>query len=377
MTDERRTREDLPAEIEELRAPVTDLRHRGEVTGVFGCYEDITERKHAEAAERGLEELLRHVQRLESLGRLAGGVARDFNNLLIAILTNCDILPMKLERNGIESRELERVQRAGRRAAALTSQLLSFSRKQVIRPRVVDLNEIETRRVRMGELEAEGHPGMAPGAFVALRVSDTGAGMDAATMEHLFEPFFTTKDEGKGTGLGPATVYGVVRRAGGGIGVESESGRGTRVTVYLPESAGPVETAAAAGADAGAASNGGTILLVEDEDSVRASASEILRAGGDRVIAATDGEDALRPYEDHCGDVDLLVTDVVMPTMGGPEPAEALRRRAPNMKMLFVSGHTDDLLGEHGAPSPDVELLHTPFSRRPLLDEVREVLSAK
>ncbi len=397
---------------------------------------DTTERRRAEREKRRLEEQLQHGQRLESLGRLAGGVAHDFNNLLTAILTNCDILRMKLDRMGVESRELEQVHRAGRRAAQLTSQLLSFSRKQVIQPRVVDLNEvvedtqtmlarligehidlevrasvgralveadpgqldqilvnlavnardamleggqlvIETRRVDLSEAAVRRRPGMAPGPYVALTVADTGIGMDATTVEHLFEPFFTTKHKGKGTGLGLATVYGIVHRAGGGIDVDSEPGRGTTLTVFLPESSGPVEEASLAAPDERAAPNGGTILLVEDEDSVRASATDILTAGGYHVLAATDGEDALRVYDAHRGRIDLLLTDVVMPKMGGPELARALRERAPGMKTLFVSGYTDDMLGERGVLSPGVELLHKPFSRRPLLDKVREVMASK
>jgi PAS domain S-box-containing protein len=397
---------------------------------------DVTERLSADEEKRRLEEQLHHAQRLESLGRLAGGIAHDFNNLLTAILTSCDILRTRLERHDIEARELEQVQRASRRAAALTSQLLSFSRKQIIQPRVVDLNEIveDTQRmlgrligehidleVRLGEekclvladpgqldqilvnlavnardaMGEGGHlviatrieevddaharrlPGIARGSHVALEVSDTGAGMPRETVEHLFEPFFTTKEQGKGTGLGLATVYGIVSRAGGTIDVDSEVGRGTRLTVYLPRAAGPIDTITPAQSWERAVTEGGTILLVEDEESVRLSATQILTAGGYRVLAATDGEHALRVYEAHDGPIDLLVTDVIMPRMGGPELAQLLRARAPGLKTLFVSGYTDDMLGDRGVVSPDVDLLHKPFSRRPLLDKVREVMASK
>ena len=397
---------------------------------------DVTERQRADQERRRLEEQLHHAQRLESLGRLAGGIAHDFNNLLTAILTSCDILQTRLEQKAVEAKELEHVQRAGMRAAALTSQLLSFSRKQIIQPRVVDLNEvvrdtqrmlgrligehidlvvrvgegtrlvladpgqldqilvnlavnardampeggdlsIETERVELDDEGARVRPGLAPGPHIVLRVIDTGHGMDEETVDHLFEPFFTTKDKGKGTGLGLATVYGIVRRAGGAIEVESALGRGATITIWLPEATGPIDTSAPSPAWERREHDGGTILLVEDEEHVRITTTEILTGAGYRVLQATDGEDALRVYEAHEAEIHLLVTDVIMPRMGGPELVHALRERVPGLKTLYISGYTDDMLGERGVVAPDVELLHKPFSRRPLLDKVREVLASK
>ena len=417
----------LPVEVSAKRLP--DGRTQAIVR-------DVTERQRAEQERRRLEEQLQHAQRLESLGRLAGGIAHDFNNLLTAILTSCDILRMRLDQKGLEAKELEHVQRAGMRAAALTSQLLSFSRKQVIQPRVVDLNEvvrdtqrmlgrligehidlvvrvgegtrlvladpgqldqilvnlavnardampeggeltIETDRVELDERGARARAGLAPGSHIVLRVADTGVGMDAHTVEHLFEPFFTTKDKGKGTGLGLATVYAIVKRAGGAIEVDSARGSGTSITIWLPEATGPIDTLAPSPAWERREPEGGTILLVEDEEHVRLTATEILTGAGYRVLQATDGEDALRVYEAHDADIDLVVTDVIMPRMGGPELVHVLRERAPQLKTLYISGYTDDMLGERGVVAPDVELLHKPFSRRPLLDKVREVLGSK
>ena len=396
---------------------------------------DVSERMRALEEKRLLEEQLQHAQRLESLGRLAGGVAHDFNNLLTAILTNCDMLRIKLARQDLESREVEQIHRASRRAAALTGQLLSFSRKQVIQPRVVDLDEIvrdtqsmlarligehidlevrlagerclaeadpgqldqilvnlvvnardamrdggrltiSTRVVTLDEETVRRHPGVAPGRFVELRVSDTGEGMSPDTLEHLFEPFFTTKEHGKGTGLGLATVYGIVRRASGAIEVETALGKGTTVSIYLPQSEGPIAPAHVIRPEAPEKVEGRTILLVEDEDSVRDSASRILTEGGYRVLCASDGEEALRLYDENAGKIDLVLTDVVMPRMGGPELAREIRDRTPGVKLLFVSGYTDDTLGERGVVSPDIELLHKPFSRVPLLDKVRQVLAS-
>jgi len=392
-------------------------------------------------AQQAYEELSRtqaqliQAQKMEAVGRLAGGVAHDFNNLLTIITGRSRLLLERLDPDGPLRRHVQLIDQTAERAAALTQQLLAFSRKQVLQPKVLDLNAVVTSTEKMlrrligedielltrrgsdlGSVEADPgqleqmilnlavnardamprggrltietanveldpafvrrHPGAQPGAHVALVVSDIGMGMDADTQAHLFEPFFTTKGPGQGTGLGLATVYGIVKQSGGYISVESELGRGTSFTIYLPR----IEQAAEAvepGSDAAGTPQGSeTILLVEDEDGVRDLTREILEMSGYTVLEARHGAEALVVGEQHPGPIHLLVSDVVMPQMGGRELADRLRALRQGIKVLFMSGYMDDAIGHHGALDPGTNLLPKPFSPDALARKVREVLDA-
>jgi PAS domain S-box-containing protein len=369
---------------------------------------DITER-------RRLEEALRQSQKLEAVGQLAGGVAHDFNNLLTAILGYCQLLLEDLPEPSPIRADLLEIQAAGDRAAAVTRQLLAFSRRELLHPRIVDINAlvmqlervlrrliteqielvtvlapglspvhvdpvaveqvlvnlavnardampgggqitIETADVELDDRDPLTRIAMRPGRYVMIVVGDTGDGMDAATQARVFEPFFTTKEQGKGSGLGLATIYGVVKQSGGYIWVESEPGRGTKFKVYLPPAAAPETSRTTPPGDELAGWE--TVLLVEDEDAVRALAREVLRRHGYVVLEARHGVDGLRVAERHMDDIHLLVTDVVMPRMSGRELAQRLGTVRPKMKTLFVSGYTnhalmpDDLPGASFLPKP-------------------------
>jgi PAS domain S-box-containing protein len=369
---------------------------------------DITER-------RRLEEALRQSQKLEAVGQLAGGVAHDFNNLLTAILGYCQLLLEDLPEPSPIRADLLEIQAAGDRAAAVTRQLLAFSRRELLHPRIVDINAlvmqlervlrrliteqielvtvlapglspvhvdpvaveqvlvnlavnardampgggqitIETADVELDDRDPLTRIAMRPGRYVMIVVGDTGDGMDTATQARVFEPFFTTKEQGKGSGLGLATIYGVVKQSGGYIWVESEPGRGTKFKVYLPPAAAPETSRTTPPGDELAGWE--TVLLVEDEDAVRALAREVLRRHGYVVLEARHGVDGLRVAERHMDDIHLLVTDVVMPRMSGRELAQRLGTVRPKMKTLFVSGYTnhalmpDDLPGASFLPKP-------------------------
>ncbi|RYZ67185.1 MAG: response regulator, partial [Proteobacteria bacterium] len=382
--------------------------------------EDITARVQ-------LEQQLRQGQKMEAIGRLAGGVAHDFNNLLAVILSYADLASDGLAPGEQRHEDLQQIQKAARRATELTRQLLAFSRQQVLQPRIVELNGIlvamqqmlapllgadielvtafedDTGRVladpgqleqvvmnlavnardAMPEggtlsLEARNTEIVPPGGdslcrYVLLEVRDTGTGMDAATCARIFEPFFTSKAVGKGTGLGLATVFGIVEQSGGFIVVDSELGRGSSFKIYLPRtdrpekiSDSPVRAAKNAGSE--------TILLVEDEEQVRTVAGLILRRNGYRVLEANDGFEALAVAGGHDAPIDLLLTDMSMPKMGGAKLAEALGKEHPRMKILFVSGYTDDALVRHGITSAGFAFLQKPFTLDTLLVKVREVL---
>ncbi|MGH7396493.1 MAG: response regulator [Candidatus Rokuibacteriota bacterium] len=388
---------------------------------------DITERRH-------LESQLRQAQKMEAVGQLAGGVAHDFNNLLTVIGGRCYLMLGKLDPDDALRREVELVRSAAERAGRLTHQLLAFSRKQVLEPRVLDLNEtvsgiepllrrligehievavtqgsdlgrvkadagqieqvilnlavnardampqggqlvLETANVTLDEVAARRAPDLAPGSYVVLSVTDSGHGMDAATRAQIFEPFFTTKDVGKGTGLGLATVYGIVKQSGGFIDVESESGRGAAFKVYLPR----VEEAVAVGdpprAPGTRPRGSETVLLVEDDESLRTLAREILTVQGYVVLEASSPRDALRIHQTHAGQIHLLLTDVVMPEMNGPQLADHLKIARPDMAVLFMSGYTGAALAQHG-PELAGHLLQKPFTPDGLSRRVREVLAA-
>jgi len=391
---------------------------------------DVTER-------RRLEDQLRQAQKMEAVGRLAGGVAHDFNNLLTAILGYCNLMLDEIPAEDPLRQDLEEIRQAGDRAAALTRQLLAFSRRQMLQPQIIDLNTlvrqmekmlrrligedielvtplgpdlkqvkvdpasieqvlvnlavnardamplggrltIETAMVDLDDAYAERHVTVIPGRYVMLAVSDTGQGMDAATRARIFEPFFTTKEQGKGIGLGLATVYGIVKQSGGYIWVYSEPGHGTVFKVYLPPSdvaasaVRPVEPASESEKHRGWE----TVLLVEDEDAVRALAREVLRRQGYVVLEARHGLDALRVAERHQDPIHLLVTDVVMPHMSGRDLARRLADARPNMKLLFISGYTDHAV-VHRDLTPGSAFLQKPFTPENFAQKVRSVLDEK
>jgi len=427
VTERKRALEILRASHQELEA---SFRERtAELEHAEG------EREEAQAALARTEEQLRHAQKMEAIGRLAGGVAHDFNNLLSVVLGYCEMMLQQLHAQDPMRDDVAEVHRAGLRAADLTRQLLAFSRQQVLQPRILDLDQalagmqrllarllgedielairagpglkrvkadpgqveqvvmnlavnardamprggkltIETSHVELDEVYAAAHVGASPGPHVMLAVSDTGHGMDAATMSRIFEPFFTTKEKGKGTGLGLSTVYGIVKQSGGSIWVYSEPGRGATFKVYLPAT-NDVVSARAPDALAAAEYRGSeTILLVEDEDQVRTLAADILQRQGYRVLPARGPLEALARAAEHPGAIDLLLTDVVMPELGGRELAERIAKTHPDARVLFMSGYTDDAVVRHGVLEGGVAFLQKPLTPEPLARRVREALAA-
>ncbi|MEY2572662.1 MAG: two-component system, cell cycle sensor histidine kinase and response regulator CckA [Verrucomicrobiota bacterium] len=395
---------------------------------------EMEERRATEEALRKSEEELRHSQKMEAVGRLAGGVAHDFNNLLTAIIGYAELIATRTSSNSLAKQNAELIRKAGEQAAALTRQLLAFSRKQILQPKVIDLNalvvEMERllRRVIGERFDLQSHPNaangrvkadpsqleqvvlnlgvnardamprggkliirtenvtldgtaarqisasLAPGDYVMLSVADTGAGMDEETMSHIFEPFFTTKGPGKGTGLGLATVYGIVRQTGGGISVESELGKGSTFRIYLPVESAPVDFTRVPLAPVEKTDNFETVLVVEDEEIVRELVCEVLEHQGYNVLCAPDGIEALNLADGFDGDIHLLVTDVIMPHMNGHELAGKLCALRPNMKVLYVSGYSDNDIGDHGTLDPRHELLQKPFTPQTLARKIRDVL---
>jgi PAS domain S-box-containing protein len=405
-------------------APLRDAR--GNVLGAAQVFRDETER-------RQLEEQLRQAQKLEAVGRLAGGIAHDFNNLLTIINGYCNLVLSGTDRDSLAYGLIEEVLKAGNRAASLTHQLLAFSRKQVLQPVVLDLNEavasnqkmlrrligedvalvtdlapglrpiradpgqveqvllnlavnardamprggtlvVQTANVRVGEAGAEACPELPPGPYVRLEVRDTGTGMDAATLAHMFEPFFTTKGPGRGTGLGLATVYGIVKQSNGHIRVTSAPGRGTTFTIYFPpvDEAAPLPATRLSFSDAPRGHE--TVLVGEDEGGVRGLICQILAALGYTVREARSGADALALADRHEGALDLLVTDVVMPGMSGRERADRLLAVRPGLKVLFLSGYLDDAILRYGIQTESTPFVQKPFSPQALARKVRELL---
>jgi two-component system, cell cycle sensor histidine kinase and response regulator CckA len=398
----------------------------GVPVGVQGIARDVTERKE-------LEDQLRQAQKMEAVGMLAGGIAHDFNNLLSIIIGYSDLTLRRLATVDPLRHNVEEIKRAGERAANLTRQLLAFSRKQVLQPKVLDLNEVVTEMERMlrrligedielraalepglgsvkadpGQIEqvllnlcvnardamprggkltigtedvyldegyAAHHAAVKTGRYVMLAVSDTGTGMDEATQARVFEPFFTTKGQGKGTGLGLSTVYGIVKQSGGYIWVYSEVSRGTTFKVYLPRvDEGAQEYRQGRGA---VEEHGGTetVLLVEDDELVRNLTRSILSDLGYRVLAVANASAALSVCEHTEGPIHLLLTDVVMPGMSGRELAERLARLRPETRVLFMSGYTDDAIVHHGVLDEGVNFIQKPFTPEALARKVREVL---
>lgn len=395
------------------------------------------ERDKAEALEalRKSEEQLQQSQKLEAVGRLAGGVAHDFNNLLTAIIGYSDLALRRLPERDPLQRDLEEIKKAGERASALTRQLLAFSRKQVLRPRVINLNEviadlermlrrtigedivfkaklqpdlgnvkadpsqmeqviinlavnardampeggkllIETANICLDESYARQHVSVVPGNFVMVAVSDTGTGIDEETKRRIFEPFFTTKEAGKGTGLGLSTVYGIIKQSGGNIWVYSEVSRGTTFKVYLPRVSEDAELLRREAQKAEVPGGTETLLLVEDEQLVRDLSVEILSSLGYNILKAENGPAALELWKQHPGKIDLLLTDVVMPEMSGRELAQRLQASHPEMRVLFMSGYTRDAIVHHGALDEGIQFMQKPFSPDGLALHVRKVLDS-
>ena len=381
-----------------------------------------------------LEEQLRQSQKMEAIGRLAGGVAHDFNNLLSVVLSYSELLIADLKEGDPIRDDIEEIRRAGTRAASLTRQLLMFSRQQVIEPKVLDLNEVlsamekmlrrlvgedveltsvpgaalgrvrvdpgsieqvimnlainardamptggklsmETANVTLDEEYARGHLSAKPGSYVMFSMTDTGTGIEKAMLTRIFEPFFTTKEQGKGTGLGLSTVFGIVQQSGGNVWVYSEPGMGTTFKVYLPT---VDDVAEAAEPPRGLTTLRGseTILLVEDEEQVRNVVRGILRRHGYTVVEAASAGEALLLSEQHVGPVHLLLSDVVMPHMSGPELAKRLVHSRPEMKVLCMSGYTDDAAVRHGVIDAAFAYLQKPITVEALTRKVRDVLDS-
>jgi two-component system, cell cycle sensor histidine kinase and response regulator CckA len=388
---------------------------------------DITLRKT-------LEEQLMHAQKMEAVGRLAGGVAHDFNNMLTVIAGYNRMILDEISTLDPLRGYAEEILKAADRAGALTNQLLAFSRRQIMQPRVIDLNAvigqtenmlrrligedielvlnlaadsgnikadpnhieqaivnlavnsrdamplggritIETAHVQIDETYAKTHMGVKPGEFVMIAVSDTGHGMDSATRQNIFEPFFTTKQRGKGTGLGLATVYGVVKQTGGDIWVYSEPGQGTTFKLYFPRVAEAASPGAVENPEHLDREGGETVMLVEDETQVRDFEVRILEQLGYAVLAAANGEEAIAASRAHPGEISLLVTDVVMPNMSGRQVADALLSSRPALRVLYLSGYTENTVVNHGVLDSNVDFLSKPFSRDALARKIREILS--
>ncbi len=410
-----------------LRCSVRRINGEDGVPASFEVFaEDVTEK-------RVLEKQLRMAQKMEAIGRLSGGIAHDFNNHLGVIIGYSRVLRKALgEQNALCEHALE-IEKAGQRASSLTKQLLAFSRQQVLTPSVLNLNtlaldmesmlprllgedvavsltlepkldsvkadpsqienvimnlavnardampdggklKIRTANVEMDQKYTRSHPGSRPGSYVLLEVADTGTGMDPATLAHIFEPFFTTKDVGKGTGLGLATVYGIVKQSNGYIWVDSAPGRGTTFEIYLPRHAGEVPAQKQETECDERLQGSETILLVEDAQPLRKLAQTFLESAGFRVWPAGNGEEALEVAARSGVNFDLLLTDVVMPGMNGRALAEQLLPRQPGMRVLYMSGYTDSFIAGHGVLEPGTYLVHKPFIEEELIRKAREVL---
>jgi two-component system, cell cycle sensor histidine kinase and response regulator CckA len=396
---------------------------------------DVTKRLKTEQALSESEDQLRQAQKMEAVGQLAGGIAHDFNNLLMAIMSNAELAALELSADSLAGSHIDEIKSASRRARSLTQQLLAFSRKQMLQPRVLDMNAIvgeaeqilrrligetitmsvalepslgqvradpgqlvqvlvnlavnardamprggqltiESMNRDVGAAEIRAHRGLKEGRYVALQVRDSGVGMDADTKARIFEPFFTTKPPGQGTGLGLSTVYGIVKQSGGYIAVDSVQGAGTTMTILLPrvfEASEPV--AAVVPLDVPATASRGTVLLVEDEAAVREATKRMLRKYGFNVIEAKHGQDALLLWEREGKSVDVVLTDVVMPAMGGAELARTLRETNPRLRVVFMSGYTQGTLELSSMDEAATRFLPKPFTADQLVGTLRDLIA--
>ena len=419
----------------EARSTVIFDEYRNPV-GMRGVTMDISAAKEAEAARAQLEEQLRQSQKMESVGRLAGGVAHDFNNLLTVINGHTSLALQQLQTGDPLRNRLQDIQTAGERASDLTRQLLALSRRQLLTPRVLSLNSLiadstsmlsrllgedielvtdldpelghvksdpgqvnqvilnlaanardamprggkltlETRNVALDEQYASTHLSVPAGSYVMLCVRDSGSGMDAETASHIFEPFFTTKDPGRGTGLGLSTVYGIVKQSGGSIWVDSQPDQGTSFRIYLPRIDEPMTGTGQKAVEPESARGSETILVVEDDEMVRKLACQSLRIYGYQVVEAANAGEALLLGKAYQGPITLMLTDVVMPQMSGIELASRLSQLRPGMRVVYMSGYTDDAVLRHGALDPALFFLQKPFTPGSLAEKVREALDSK
>ena len=405
----------------------------GKIVGLRGTIQDITDRKKAEQELVFLQEQLRQAQKMEAIGQMAGGIAHDFNNILTVINGRAEMALFKLREGDPLKTNVEEIKKASERAASLTQQLLAFSRRQILEFKVLDLNAslaelnrmlrrvigedielitlpgenlgrvktdpgqieqvivnlavnardampnggkliLETANVELDEEYSRTHVGVKPSPYVMLSVTDTGGGMTPEVKDRIFDPFFTTKEKGKGTGLGLSTVYGIVKQSGGYIWVYSELGHGTVFKIYLPRVDEPVEPLEEGVRWEETPRGKETILLVEDEGAVRRLAAEFLRKQGYTVLEAQHGDEAFFICRQHKDSIDLMVTDVVMPGMSGRELVEHLAPLRPGMKVLYMSGYTDDAIVHHGVLEEGMNFIQKPFSMMKLAQKVRDIL---
>ncbi len=423
--------EELNDEIIRLRQEIAELKNALDLERYSGD-ERI---KQAEASVKESQERLQHVTKMEAIRVLAGGIAHDFNNFLNVINGYCELLLDDLLADDSRRHDVEQINMAGKRAALLADQLLAFSRKQILQPRVLNLNEIvssmestlrrlihenidlviitqpdlglinadpgqiqqivinlvtnardampqkgkliiETADVKLDEEYVREHPAFQAGSYVMLAINDNGPGMNEATKAHLFEPFFTTKARSSGTGLGLSIVYGIVDQSDGFITVYSEPGKGTAFNIYFPRVDGDIVRAPCESKVSPGYEGMETVLIAEDESMVRSLAARVLSERGYTVLEASDGIEALKIAREYAGKIHLLLTDVVMPGMSGKELASRLEAELPGIKSLFVSGYTDDAMAYHGMLDSDVIFLQKPFTVEKLTQKVREVLGS-
>ena len=411
---------------------VGNIRRRpGKKPEIFATVQDITEHKRAEEDQKSLEEQLRQSQKLEAVGLLSGGIAHDFNNLLTTIIGNAELVLMSIPKDNPLRENIEGIKAAGEQSATLTRHLLSFSRKQVLQPTVINLNEIALNMEKMlcrmigediemktildpdlGQIEADSgqieqvimnlvvnardampdggkitietanvdldedytrsHIAVAPGPYVMLSVSDTGTGMSREVQSQIFEPFFTTK--GKGTGLGLSTVYGIVKQSKGNIWVYSEPGKGTTFKIYLPRVEKPASGTKRNAETTDTPTGSETILVVEDDEMVRNFAVKVLKGYGFKVLTAADGDEAIKISGEHRKPIHLMLTDVIMPGISSRDMEESLKSSRPEMKVLYMSGYTDNTIVHHGVLDSGKAFIGKPFSPDSLGRKVREML---